>query len=337
VPVRPNRFLLSILAAGLVAVVSAPTGAAATARERSTAPGGPTAPAARFVPDLFPTTLHLPNAFMPEGIAIGEVLPIAYFGSRADGDLFRVDLVTGRGQRFSEGPGAGNPSVGLKVDRLGRLFVSGGNGGNARVVSAFSGRILASYQFAMAPTFVNDVVLTPGAAWFTDSQRPVLYKLPLGPFGGLPTQAEVVTVPLTGDWEQVAGFNANGIARTPDGSALLVVNSTTGRLFRVDPATGAASGVDLGGATLVNGDGLLTHGRTLYAVQNQLNTLAVVRMNDAGTAGEVVTRYTDDRFDIPTTVARYGGRLYLVNGRFTTPVTPDTTYTANAVDIDDLS
>jgi sugar lactone lactonase YvrE len=336
VPVRPNRFLLSILAAGLVAVVSAPTGAAATAREHPRAPGQTAAPT-RSVPDLFPTTLHLPNAFMPEGIAIGELLPIAYFGSRADGDLFRVDLVTGRGQRFSEGPGAGNPSVGLKIDRLGRLFVSGGNGGNARVVSAISGRIIASYQFASAPTFVNDVVLTPGAAWFTDSQKPVLYKLPLGPFGRLPTQAEVVTVPLTGAWEQVAGFNANGIARTPDGSALLVVNSTTGRLFRVDPTTGVATGVDLGGETLVNGDGLLTHGRTLYAVQNQLNRLAVVRLNDAGTAGQVVTRYTDDRFDIPTTVARYGGRLYVVNGRFTTPVTPETTYTANAVDIDDLS
>jgi sugar lactone lactonase YvrE len=330
VPPRPNRFVLSILAAGLVAVVSGPTGASASA------PSGAAAGPATSARDVFPTTLHLPNAFMPEGIAIG-VLPFAFFGSRADGDLFRVNLVTGRGDRFSEGPGEGSPSVGLKVDLLGRLFVSGGSAGNARVVSAFSGKILARYQFATAPTFVNDVVLTPGAAWFTDSQRPVLYKLPLGRFGQLPTQAQVVTVPLTGEWEQVAGFNANGIARTPDGSALLVVNSTTGRLFRVDPATGAATEVNLGGETLVNGDGLLVSGNTLYAVQNQLNTLAVVELNGAGTAGQVVTRYTDDRFDIPTTVARYGDRLYLVNGRFSTPVTPDTTYTAEAVRIGDLS
>jgi hypothetical protein len=28
--------------------------------------------------------------------------------------------------------------------------------------------------------------------------------------------ADVVTLPLTGDWEQMAGFNANGIAQTPD-------------------------------------------------------------------------------------------------------------------------
>ncbi|HEY3006456.1 MAG TPA: superoxide dismutase [Micromonosporaceae bacterium] len=313
--VRLSRIILSIITAGSVAVLAAPAAGAAPAAAPST---------------VFPTTLHLPNAFLPEGIAIG-VPPFAYFGSRADGDLFRVNLLTGKGDRFSQGPGT--PSVGLKVDPAGRLFVAGGPAGNGRVVSAFSGKVLASYQFTTAPTFVNDVVLTPTAAWFTDSSRPMLYKLPLGPGGRLPTQAQVVTVPLGGEWEQVAGFNANGIARTPDGSALLVVNSTTGRLFRVDPGTGVATAVDLGGETLVNGDGLLADGTILYAVQNQFNTLAVVRLNADGTAGEVVNRYTNGRFDTPTTVARYDGRLYLVNARFNTPVAPDTTYTAEAVPI----
>jgi sugar lactone lactonase YvrE len=319
VPVRPNRIALSIITAGLVAVAGAPVGAAASP---------PVTPAG-----VFPATLHLPNAFQPEGIAIGA-RPIAYFGSLADGDLFRVDLRTGAGERFSQGPGT--PSVGLKVDHAGRLFVAGGPAGDARVVSASTGEVLASYQLATGadPTFVNDVVLTPGAAWFTDSNRPVLYKLPFGPGGRLPTSARVV--PLTGEWQQVPGFNANGIARTPDGSALLVVNSTTGKLFRVDPATGAATAVDLGGETLVNGDGLLVSGPLLYAVQNQLNTVAAVRLNARGTAGTVVNRYTDGRFDVPTTVARFGDRLYLVNARFTTPVTPDTTYTAEAVRILDV-
>ncbi len=56
-----------------------------------------------------------------------------------------------------------------------------------------------------------------------------------------------MTLPLTGDWEQEAGFNANGIAVTPDQQALLVVNSATGLLYRVDPDTGVATQVDLGG------------------------------------------------------------------------------------------
>ena len=41
--------------------------------------------------ELFPTIIHLPDNWLPEGIAIG-VLPFAYFGSRADGDIFAVKL-----------------------------------------------------------------------------------------------------------------------------------------------------------------------------------------------------------------------------------------------------
>src|SRR5215475_13372339 len=106
--------------------------------------------------DILPTTLNLPNGFQPEGIAIG-VLPFAFFGSRATGDLFRVNLITGDGQIFSKGPGT--PSLGMKIDLRGRLFVAGGTGGDGRVVNAITGEVLASFTFAAAPTFVNDVIL----------------------------------------------------------------------------------------------------------------------------------------------------------------------------------
>jgi sugar lactone lactonase YvrE len=276
----------------------------------------------------FPTTLALPNGFQPEGVAIGSQ-PFAYFGSRVDGDIFRVNLVTGVGSVFSAGPGT--PSLGLKVDHRHRLFVAGGPGGNGRVVDTGTGQILASYSFATAPTFVNDVVLTPDAAWFTDSQRPVLYKVPLRRDGTLPPQSAVQTVPLSGDYVHVAGFNANGIAQAPDGRALLIVQSATGLVFRVDPATGVASTVDLGGYVVTNGDGLLVLGRDLYAVQNSLNLIAVFRLSKDGTSGMLTKTITDSRFDVPTTVAEFGGRLYLPNARFSTPPTPDTIYTANAV------
>jgi sugar lactone lactonase YvrE len=141
----------------------------------------------------------------------------------------------------------------------------------------------------------------------------------------------VQTVPLTGDYVHQPGFNANGIARTPDGTALLIVQSATGLIFRVDPATGVTSTVDLGGYVVTNGDGLLVIGHTLYAVQNQLNKVAVFELNGAGTTGSLVDTLTDPRFDIPTTVAAFGDRLYLPNARFSTPPTPDTVYTANAI------
>ena len=108
------------------------------------------------------------------------------------------------------------------------------------------------------------------AAWFTDSQKAQLYKVPLGEAGALPDASEVETLPLTGEWAQLPGFNANGISRTPNHQALLVVNSAAGTLYRVDPETGVATVVDLGGTCLTNGDGMLLKGNKLYVVQNQL-------------------------------------------------------------------
>jgi sugar lactone lactonase YvrE len=156
--------------------------------------------------------------------------------------------------------------------------------------------------------------------------------LPAPLAGALPAQDAVETLPLTGDFELVPGFNANGIEVTPDGKGLLVMQSATRTLYHVDPATGVATAVDLGGVPLTNGDGLLVHGRTLYVVQNQLNLVGVVDLAADGLSGEYVDQLTNPGFDVPTTVAAYGNSLYLPNARFGTPVTPDTTYAAYHVE-----
>ncbi|WP_232052107.1 SMP-30/gluconolactonase/LRE family protein [Nocardia cyriacigeorgica] len=281
-------------------------------------------------PVPFPTTITLPAGFQPEGIAIGA-LPVAYFGSRADGSLYRADLTTGRGTIFSPGPGT--PALGLALDARGRLLVAGGTAGTARVVDAVSGAVLATYRLGTASgTFVNDVVLTPDGAWFTDSRSPVLYHLPIGHDGALPDPDAVVRLPLTGDIRYVSeSINANGIVRTPDGAGLLIVQSATGDLFRVDPASGRAQRIDLGSESLPGGDGLLRHGDTLFVVQNRMNTVAVVTLV-ADARGRVEHRISDSRWDVPTTVAAFGDRLYLPNARFTTAPTATTPYTAVAVD-----
>ncbi|SFK96253.1 Sugar lactone lactonase YvrE [Streptosporangium canum] len=273
---------------------------------------------------ISPTAISLPDGFQPEGIAIGPG-PFAFIGSMADGSIYRADLRTGRGAIISRGPGT--PSLGMKIDERGRLFVAGGTGGDARVVDSRTGRVLATYRLATGPAFVNDVILTQGAAWFTDSTNPVLYKLPLRD-GRLPTAAQ--RIPLTGDLVYGDGFNANGITPTPDGRGLIVVQSNTGGLFRVD-WSGATRRVNLHGESLREGDGLLLRGRTLYAVQNRFNAVAVLRLNEAGTDGRVVRRVSDPRFDVPATVAAFGSRLYLPNARFDTSPTPTTPYTAVAI------
>ena len=218
----------------------------------------------------------------------------------------------------------------MKTDSDGRLFVAGGTGGNGRVIDASPVRYWRPTSSPRGTSFVNDVVLTGDAVWFTDSANPVLYKLPLR-HGRLPDADDVVRLPLTGDIVFGEGTNANGIVRTPDRRGLLIVQSITGMLFRVDPHTGVARTVDLGGEVLTNGDGLLREGRTLYAVQNRLNKVAVLRLDGAGTRAKVVERVDDERFDVPTTVAAFGGRLYLPNARFTTPPEPTTTYSVTAI------
>ena len=60
-------------------------------------------------------------------------------------------------------------------------------------------------------------------------------------------------------------------------------------------------------------------------------TVGSVELSDDGLSGEVVNRITDPRFQVPTTVARFGNHLYLPNARFGTPPTPDTVYTADAI------
>jgi sugar lactone lactonase YvrE len=272
-----------------------------------------------------PTVLELPDGFQPEGIAIGKA-PYAYFGSRADGDIYRVSLKTGKGSVLSEGPGT--PSLGLKLDDRGRLFVAGGSGGDARVIDAATGRVLKSYQLQTGTAFINDEVLTGGAAWFTDSANPVLFKLPLGRHGTL--AAEPVRVPLTGDLVYTTGNNANGITATPDGHALIVVQSNTGKLFRTSHS-GVTREIDLGGESVPNGDGLWLRGQTLYVVQNRDNVITKIQLDKRATRGEVVSRTSDPAFDVPTTIAESGGRFYLPNARFTTPPTPETPYSAVAV------
>jgi sugar lactone lactonase YvrE len=324
-PTVPFAVTLAVATAALAAP-AAPAVAAPPPQTHLAAPAAPAVAALRT--STLPRSIALPDGFQPEGIAIGA-RPYAFFGSRATGAIYRASLRTGAGEVINPGPGT--PSLGLKLDQRGRLFVAGGTGGDGRVIDSRTGALLASYRFVTGTSFVNDVVLTPDAAWFTDSANPALYRLPLGRWGALPAASQVTSVPLTGDLVYGTGNNANGIARTPDGRGLLVVQSNTGLLFRVDPATGVTRTVDLGGELLTNGDGLLLDGHRLYVVQNRLNTVAVVQLDRTGTSGRVVERVTDPGFDVPTTVAAYGGRLYLPNARFSTPPTPTTPYTAVAI------
>ena len=66
-------------------------------------------------------------------------------------------------------------------------------------------------------------------------------------------------------------------------------------------------------------------------MQNRDNKVAVVQLNSTGTAGQVTEYLTDPRFDVPTTVAAFGNRLYLPNARFGIASPETATYNAVAI------
>lgn len=282
---------------------------------------------ARAAPnDNFPKIIPLPNGFRPEGVEVGRGHDI-YAGSLATGAIYRADLRTGQGGIVVP-PQTGRIAVGLGFDeRSNYIFVAGGPAGAGYVYDAGNGAGVASYQFTTAtPTFINDVVVTQSAAYFTDSFNPVLYRVPLGAGGQLPDPSAVTAIPLSGDYSQGEGFNINGIDATPNGQALIIVQSGPGLLYQVDPNSGHATRINLGGATVVNGDGILLDGKTLYVMQNRDNKIAVVRLNPQLTAGEITSYITDPNFRVPTTIAEFGNLIYAVNARFGAPNPNETDY-----------
>jgi hypothetical protein len=255
-------------------------------------------------------TIALPTAFGPEGIAAGK-RDTFYVGSIPTGAVYRGSFKTGQGAVLVA-PQEGRAAIGLKAAG-GRLYVAGGPTGKAFIYNARSGANVADFQLAPAgqPTFVNDVVVTRRGAFFTDSRRAALYRVADG------KASELALTGIT----MAEGNNLNGIVAARGGRTLLAIQSNVGALHKIDSSTGAATPVDLAGATLVNGDGMLLAGRVLFVVQNRLNKIAVVKLNRDLSKGKVVADLTDSDFNVPTTIAAHRGSLWAVNAKFGTPPT----------------
>lgn len=296
-------------AAATVSVVAVLAGFAAGPVAADPPDGGP-----------FPALIDLPAGIQPEGISAGPGTTF-YVGSIPTGAVYRGDLRTGEVEADPVVAGqAGRAAIGTEYAD-GLLFVAGGNTGDAFVYDAATGADVAVLTLTGPPTFVNDVVVTREAAFFTDSVNPVVYRVDRETLA-------VTVVPLTGDLVYGPGFNVNGIDATPDGGTLVLVQSNTGRLFTADPRTGVTREIALAdGESVPMGDGILLHGRTLYVVQNRLNLVAEVRLSGDLSSGTIVGRTGDPGFDVPTTIARSGSRLYAVNARFGTPNPATASYT----------
>lgn len=277
--------------------------------------------AARQFPDRF----DLPDGYFPEGIAIGAGSSF-YVGSLADGSVFKGDLRTGDGAVLVD-PFGPFTTVGIEVDGKERIWVAGGPSGTGRVYDGNTGALLALYPFTGPfESFINDVVVTADAAYFTDSGttnfdpnafsfagETRLFVVPLGSGQSLPDPSAVTELDL--DVPDIAFPNLNGIETLPGGTGLIVGHTLGQVLFAVDAGTGDASVIDVG-VPLVGNDGIIRRGTTVYVVENALGQITAVKVAPDGSSGTVTGVFPVVGAETPTTAGLFGNALYAVDARF---------------------
>lgn len=295
-----RRTAAPLLAAGLIVTA----GTAATATAQTGYPG----------PDK---VITLPGAGAAEGVAAGAGSTF-YAGDLFRGDIFRGDVRRGTAKLFIDAP-EGRAAVGMSVDvGRGLLFVAGGATGQGYFYRTSTGATVATYQFGeVGSTFINDVAVTPGGAWFTDSVQAKLYFVPVSKHG---TPGQARTLALTGPAADLSGaFNLNGIRAARAGKTLIVAHSTTGRVYTVNARTGESALI--AGVEVPAGDGLELKGHELWVVQNS-NQVSRFRLSADFTSGTLEKVITSPAFATTTTAALFGPRLAVVNSHFDTGIPP---------------
>jgi len=260
-----------------------------------------------------PTSYALPGeAVFPEGIALGPDADVFYVGATNGGAIFRADIATGEVEIFASGeqPAA----IGMEVDAYGRLWVAGGPTGSVFVYDTASGELLRSYATPDADaTFMNDLTFVDDAVYVTDSMRPRLFRIEAGEtLGELGSFVSFEGTPFA----YREGFNANGIVTSPDERSVLIVQSNTGLLFRVELASGDVS--QSTAPDLSAGDGMFRDGDVLYVVRNQIGQVERLRLSPSGDTALVDPDgpITSPAFEFPTTAIVRGDSLFAVNSQF---------------------
>ena len=255
----------------------------------------------------------------PEGVAYDAKKGVIYTGSAQNGTIYAVNAQSGAVTKFQEGGAYGRQvALGLKVDPQGRLWIAGGAQGTVSILTP-DGMTLAVLETPKSPRpYINDLVLAPdGNVYVTDSSRPVIFRVDKAL--KLTAWLDLAGTPI----KYGPGVNLNGIVATPDGKYLLAMQLNTGELWRIDLKTKAVKKVMDG---LVNGDGLLLDGRTLYVARNKDQVVAKVSLSADYGSGQLVAQEPLNGLRFPATLAKVGNDLVVTQAQLDriggTPETP---------------
>jgi Cu-Zn family superoxide dismutase len=257
----------------------------------------------------------------PEGVASGGSGTF-FVGATGDGTIYRGTLDSPTVTEFITGA-TGKSAVGMKVAGN-RLYVAGGATGKLVVYDLGTKQQVASFDTG-AGGFLNDLVVTEaGDVFVTDSFRPIIWHVTAAQVSaGSGTPEQIAVGP---EIAYASGFNLNGIVARRDGRQLVVVQSNTGKLFRIDLGTSASSRriQQIDAPVLPGGDGLLLDRGRLVVVQGSPAMLSSLKLGDGASRARLVDTRTDPTLRGPSTVARVRNLLLVVNADFATSTTPFT-------------
>jgi Cu-Zn family superoxide dismutase len=278
----------------------------------------------------------------PEGVAFDKRSGQFFVSRTGTGAIFSGTLGTTALSPFIAGgaPGAAPLATGLKV-RKGLLYIAGASTGKITVVSIATKAVVATFETGGG--FINDLDVTEsGDIYATDSFKPDIYKVDAAAVKAGQGAVTPINVAPEITVDTTPGvFNLNGIVAGHDGNELTVVQSNTGKLYRITvggdhgnghhgdharkaqaaPAARKIEEIDLGGADVKGGDGLLQDRGRLLVVRgstptNPTGAIDVVKLSHHGTRGRVESEVSDPSFNGPSTIARARGRLLVVNPDF---------------------
>ncbi|MFD2078275.1 hypothetical protein SAMN05421678_114184 [Actinopolymorpha cephalotaxi] len=280
----------------------------------------PAQAATRHGPPRLPDTYVVSEepGVVPEGVAVHRDGRM-YVSSDATGGLFAGDVRMPAMHPFAVGTVDRPSSRGVHTERSGRVWSVGAG---TLTVHSRNGRLLATRGAPDGPlgaADLNDLALTRDAVYVTDWANPIVYRAAIRHGRPGPLQP---WVDIRSAFPQFPAqyWLLNGIVADAAGDTVLVASNGTEAVWRIDVATRAVEQVDLGGHSF-GADGMVLAGRRLYAVLNYgaPNGVYVADLDPELRSGTVTHQILTDAdgqaFDLPTTLARYRCRLYVVNSQ----------------------
>ena len=288
-----------------------------------------------------PTRYVLPgDRAFPEGIGAQKSTGDFFVSGATDGAIYRGNLRRPTLEVFLPGGRDGRTGATAVRVRDGRLWVAGRYTGELFVYDIDTRRLLRTYRVpeggkTFSPrrerSLLSGVTFAGDAVYVTDAYQPVIHRISLerGRLGELEPWIDLRGTPVA----YGRGANLKGISVSDGEGFLVTVNSRTGELFRIDVRTRAIRRIDLGGADVRTGDGLLLDGTTLLVVRPEPGEIQPVYLSSDLLRGELGEPFGRSRLRSPTSMFELDGRGIVVNSRRDRPGDPESPFTVAAVPI----